>query len=1231
MPLEHCMFGFHFFRGLQCFGEETCSVDDVYTDIPDDVVCLEEEKMEEECDEGAVYSSSSSESEYDSDGFSLNPNRNDFSEGILPTEFLDPTCEKLHNLLSQGELKKDDMFFKLIENSTNYISWLRDRQADHSLQFQWDNDILLFSETLEYHGHEKIYNLLRGAAHAGSGKGGIKTFNSANWNIPLPSRNARHKKRGYSTENGLHTNKVTSFLMIADNDPVKPLYENESVKIIPIILSKDAMAIKPGFTYDRRQGKLVGSTINLDFNYVSNNRTPDLEALRASAVQEAEAVSMTSADFRYSLPIGANYLTKGITSDETLNQLQQLAMSSQVCLEHLSNDSSLDMHGILVSGTKCIEESTCTVCFEMGVVCDECKLKGHTSTKPALRACNMCLKNKCKCLRVMPLGWAMDSESRNTAAQDKFEEEKKNATVSPALKVTQPFPDGIHVGKRKRQSFVCWFLVVDGERVNLVLLRELRNSLKEELRPHLRLNSVRNRDRQDVNSLIEIGSPAVINVIEKVATITHTIYPEKFRVSHDGQKPKFKQPKCMCLGELGHLFVADSTGTIYTVRANHYPADVSSLKDKVQSPLGMCYTGGILYISECYINQVRCIDIKGEVIVEPNKLTVAKLKAALKRFGLWVQRFNSAKRDELKRVLCEYLNKAGKTDSHCVQFDTPVRKPSALYVSKDTMFLASLEGKVSMFSLHCDGVKMMAKFIQSIECQTPLIFDMIMLNEKLYITATGEQGGIFVWQEGTEFTRLHHDPSAHGLAVFEKKIMYTNSSECQVKLLQENGNVDHFVGAKGESDGHAGEFIQPTIICVEGRSVFILDTACGKIKLVVSPSGLVKYLKELHEFATIFGLHEKGKRPRNITIIEAIEKLKQVLEFDERCIGKVKADFNVSGTEGPHGTVSSITVHDEKLIIQGLERIKQLIEELNPEYLNEFSLRAITTLCNENLFGDIRTHGNDMPLKLMFAALFNRAVIERLKRQCQCPFSYYTGPYEYYQNIFHNIQYKDLPSMPLPPKTTLTDAQVEIMRAFESEYGRSVPQKTVRNMSTKDNPGTLPIALYEENDKGNCEIVDFSTIAQLSDSTSSDSHESIIFKPGDYVAWKDKDELNICKLIERITSKSKSVDATIFQQHPFIQTEFHEDRVCKVPTASLCQVSQVSCDDGILEIDEVVYQDIISLLDPRTDQPDITEITPSDLQQATEEEVPVDTPTPLRRSARAAKRRYDDDFLYFDD
>ncbi|CAB3999836.1 Hypothetical predicted protein [Paramuricea clavata] len=47
-----------------------------------------------------------------------------------------------------------------------------------------------------------------------------------------------------------------------------------------------------------------------------------------------------------------------------------------------------------------------------------------------------------------------------------------------------------------------------------------------------------------------------------------------------------------------------------------------------------------------------------------------------------------------------------------------------------------------------------------------------------------------------------------------------------------------------------------------------------------------------------------------------------------------------------------------------------------------------------------------------------------------------------------------------PSAAQLTKSQVQQMRDWRMQYGQSVPQNTVRNMSTKDNPGTLPINLY---------------------------------------------------------------------------------------------------------------------------------------------------------------------------
>ena len=71
----------------------------------------------------------------------------------------------------------------------------------------------------------------------------------------------------------------------------------------------------------------------------------------------------------------------------------------------------------------------------------------------------------------------MDSESRNQATQNIFKENKLSGEINSQLTYCETVPDAVHVGKRKGQSFANWFLYVDGERTNLVLLRTFRNDM----------------------------------------------------------------------------------------------------------------------------------------------------------------------------------------------------------------------------------------------------------------------------------------------------------------------------------------------------------------------------------------------------------------------------------------------------------------------------------------------------------------------------------------------------------------------------------------------------------------------------------------------------------------------------------------------------------------------------------------------------------------------------------
>ena len=112
---------------------------------------------------------------------------------------------------------------------------------------------------------------MRGPGHDGEGSGGISGFDWTKWNWPLPGKTTRDKMySGYSTENAIIAPFLQSFLQLssAADSEIVTLYEDKTVKIIPVALAKDAMQLKPGLLYDGKQGKLIGSTFNLNYDFI---------------------------------------------------------------------------------------------------------------------------------------------------------------------------------------------------------------------------------------------------------------------------------------------------------------------------------------------------------------------------------------------------------------------------------------------------------------------------------------------------------------------------------------------------------------------------------------------------------------------------------------------------------------------------------------------------------------------------------------------------------------------------------------------------------------------------------------------------------------------------------------------------------------------------------------------------------------------------------------------------
>ena len=234
---------------------------------------------------------------------------------------------------------------------------------------------------------------------------------------------------------------------------------------------------------------------------------------------------------------------------------------------------------------------------------------------------------------------SQDSESRNEGAQKLLAEEKQEQSDS-FTSIISPVPDAVQVTKRKRQSLANWFLIVDEYCINLVLqVRELRNDpfLSPKLTPLVPLSAVRNRDRQDVESTLQISHVKVKNIIEQhVTNVTHTVIPEKCRLTDDNKKGSIKKPIGVCLAPMGHVFVSDiGVGKVFKVRVSHYLANVTVEIDSLGCPIGIAVYGNVLYCADAKNDIIAFKDLTGETVVEVNKLTVKQLQEKLKAIGAW--------------------------------------------------------------------------------------------------------------------------------------------------------------------------------------------------------------------------------------------------------------------------------------------------------------------------------------------------------------------------------------------------------------------------------------------------------------------------------------------------------------------------------------------------------------------------------------------------------------------
>ena len=262
---------------------------------------------------------------------------------------------------------------------------------------------------------------------------------------------------------------------------------------------------------------------------------------------------------------------------------------------------------------------------------------------------------------------------------------------------------------------------------------------------------MRNRDRQDVDSVMELSIPSVRKILtENAKTVTGTVVPEKYRLREDNDNKRgvFKAPIGKCLGPLGHIFVSDVVqGKVYKVRANHYPANVTVEMDHLEHPIGVAVFKDILYCTESKRNAVAFKDLTGDTIVDVDKLTVEKLKGKLKDIGAWNENCKRKPKKYLQEKLREALNKRAASETNQAQekardgtpplnidFNREIKQPVALCFDQDghmyvSTFIHSFMGAVYVVQLHFNFISVKGTVTSSLQLSSTLFYGIVSLKK----------------------------------------------------------------------------------------------------------------------------------------------------------------------------------------------------------------------------------------------------------------------------------------------------------------------------------------------------------------------------------------------------------------------------------------------------------------------------------------------------------------------
>lgn len=304
----------------------------------------------------------------------------------------------------------------------------------------------------------------------------------------------------------------------------------------------------------------------------------------------------------------------------------------------------------------------------------------------------------------------------------------------------------------------------------------------------------------------------------------------------------------------------------------------------------------------------------------------------------------------------------------------------------------------------------------------------------------------------------------HGVAIHGEKVYFTDREAHKVcKLENEKVSVIAGCGLEGSADGssRSATFSQPTGIYIEKETLFVTDSAVGSVGMITPTSAMCKFLEQINLLYRCFGVHLKGSAVEHHSVDDVIKALEGMSQYCCSWMVEIQSCTERRGVvQGPEGIVSSKTIASIEMMVQSAKEVRGSINYINPQFLEHVKPSSMLTLIVEHLFSKMRAR-NDTPTMIEFAYLFGPTIKEVLKELTDFGYHYFTGSGSHYERPDQlPLQFAELPNIPKPSALKMARKDQEILRYWRDAFVKSVQQPTVRNQSTKDNVGTLPLYAY---------------------------------------------------------------------------------------------------------------------------------------------------------------------------